>query len=411
MTLVTMDYELKDLALRLQAIIDTAIDGIITIDDKGKVETINQAAAMQFGYEPDEIIGNNIKMLMPEPYHSNHDGYLASYITTRKPKIIGSGREVIGLRKDQSQFPFRLAVSEVILNNRVIFTGIIHDLSDVKSAESELLQLNAKLELKVEERTNELESAINSLLSANKVLEQNKTELNLALEKEKELNELKSRFVSMASHEFRTPLSTIMSSASLISKYTQEEHNEKRQKHVDRIKSAVGNLTGILNDFLSLSKIEEGKVALNIEDVALEDLCLLVIDEVKGLLRPGQKINHKLVDAISIKTDKRILKNVLFNIISNAIKYSPENSEIRCQIKQKDNHIVVTIKDQGIGIPESEQKHLFDRFFRASNVETIQGTGLGLNIVKRYVELLEGTIDFESKLGEGTEFMITIPRK
>lgn len=404
-----MDHELKDLAHRLQAVIDTAIDGIITIDSRGKVETINSAAALQFGYSPDEILGHNIKMLMPEPYHSHHDGYLESYIKTRKAKIIGIGREVTGLRKDGSQFPFRLAISEVILNNRVIFTGIIHDLSDVKAAEAKLLRLNAELELQVQERTNELELAINRLLSANTILEQNKKELNLALDKEKELNELKSRFVSMASHEFRTPLSTIMSSASLISKYIEEAQNDKREKHVNRIKSAVNNLTGILNDFLSLSKIEEGKVIISNEEVHLDNLCSLVIDEVKGLLQDGQKIKHTSDQVYILHTDKRVLKNILFNLISNAIKYSPKHSDIFCHMSHTDQDLVIQITDKGIGIPEEEQKYLFERFFRASNVETIQGTGLGLNIVKRYVELLKGTINFESELGKGTQFTIKIP--
>jgi len=245
----------NDLAVTLKAIIETAIDGIITIDDRGRVESVNAAAAKQFGFAVEEIVGNNVKMLMPEPYHSEHDGYLHRYNTTKEPRIIGTGREVIGQRKDKSQFPFSLAVSEVILNDRVIFAGIIHDLSDVKRAEKDLIKLNEKLEEKVEERTNELEKVVNKLLKTNTKLETSEKELNLALAKEKELSELKSRFVSMASHEFRTPLSTIMSSASLISKYTEEAQNEKRQKHVNRIKSAVINLTGILNDFLSLSKI------------------------------------------------------------------------------------------------------------------------------------------------------------
>jgi len=399
----------NDLAVTLKAIIETAIDGIITIDDRGRVESVNAAAAKQFGFAVEEIVGNNVKMLMPEPYHSEHDGYLHRYNTTKEPRIIGTGREVIGQRKDKSQFPFSLAVSEVILNDRVIFAGIIHDLSDVKRAEKDLIKLNEKLEEKVEERTNELEKVVNKLLKTNTKLETSEKELNLALAKEKELSELKSRFVSMASHEFRTPLSTIMSSASLISKYTEEAQNEKRQKHVNRIKSAVINLTGILNDFLSLSKIEEGKIEIGNTDVNLNELCNLVVDEVKGLLKKGQKIEQSNTDNLVIHSDKRILKNVLFNLISNAIKYSEEDSKIFCRIFQEGEETHIEVQDYGIGIPENEQKYLFERFFRASNVETIQGTGLGLNIVKRYIELLGGKITFSSNLGEGTTFKIVLP--
>ncbi len=400
--------DIKDLALRLQGIIETAIDGIITIDAQGIIETVNPAAALQFGYQPSEVIGHNIKILMPQPYKKEHDGYLQRYLKTKQARIIGIGREVTGKKKNGALFPFRLAVSEVILNDRIIFTGIIHDLTEVKNAEQKLIQLNDELEQKVEARTVELENVVNRLLDTNKIIEQRESELKVALNKEKELNELKSRFVSMASHEFRTPLSTILSSASLIARYTQESHNEKRQKHVDRIKTSVAHLTGILNDFLSLSKIEEGKVEVMPTEININLVCEEVIDEVKGLLKKEQKILHQ-ADKIHLFTDKRILKNILFNLISNAIKYSPENSTISCSILQTENDTTFKIMDEGIGIPESEQKHLFERFFRASNVENIQGTGLGLSIVKRYVDLLKGMISFESTANIGTTFIVRIP--
>ncbi len=404
-----MKDNLEELALTLQGVINTAIDGIITIDQKGVVESINKSAANQFGYKAHEVIGNNIKMLMPEPYHSEHDGYVERYNRTQKPRIIGIGREVVGKKKSGNLFPFRLAVSKVILNDRVIFTGIIHDLSEVKDAEKKLLVLNEELEGKVQERTEELEDVVNRLLESKKELEERENELNEALSKEKELNELKSRFVSMASHEFRTPLSTIMSSATLISRYVDEGQNDKRQKHVDRIKSAVNNLTGILNDFLSLSKIEEGKIITEVSKIDVPELCAEVIDEVKGLLKEGQEIEVEHDDVPKLHTDLRILKNILFNILSNAIKYTPVNGAIHCRLSFDGSFFQFQIKDSGIGIPEVDQKHLFDRFFRASNVENIQGTGLGLNIVKRYVDMLQGTIDFVSIENKGTTFTIRIP--
>ena len=404
-----MNKEYANLTSRLQGIIDTAIDGIITIDDKGTVESINKSAADQFCYSSEEVVGNNIKMLMPEPYHSEHDGYLHRYKKTQEPHIIGIGREVKGKKKDGQLFPFRLAVSKVVLNDRVIYTGIIHDLTGVKNAESKLQKLNDELEKKVEERTNELEKVVNRLLTTNKKLEDRESELKIALDAEKELNELKSRFVSMASHEFRTPLSTIMSSASLIGKYTYTEDDERRKKHIKRIKSAVNNLTGILNDFLSLSKIEEGKLELNYEEIKVSELCNLVVDELRGLLKPGQDINQDFHPDIVFSSDKKTIKNILFNLISNAIKYSEENSVIECSIIQDDSYTTIKIKDYGLGIPENEKKYMFERFFRASNVENIQGTGLGLNIVRRYVELLNGQIAFESTQGIGTTFTVRLP--
>lgn len=405
-----MPYPTNELAQRLEGIIDAAIDGIITIDSKGLIETINPSAATQFGYTPEEVFGQNISMLMPEPHRTAHDGYIGRYLETKKARIIGIGREVMGRKKDGSLFPFQLAVSEVILNDRVIFTGIIHNLSTVKEAEAQLVELNEALEKKVEQRTNELEQAINRLLETNKKLAEREKELHASLAKERELNELKSRFVSLASHEFRTPLSTIMSSASLIGRYTQTEQQAQRFKHINRIKSSVNNLTGILNDFLSLSKIEEGKVQISNTAVSLTDLSNLVIDEVKGLLKEGQYFDLQLPTSdLVIQTDQRILKNILFNITSNAIKYSPAHKSILFSVGQNGNEVIFTIKDQGIGIPMEEQKYLFERFFRASNVETIQGTGLGLSIVKRYIEMLNGAITFSSSADDGTTFQVSLP--
>jgi signal transduction histidine kinase len=276
----------------------------------------------------------------------------------------------------------------------------------------------------VEGRTEELASAVNQLLDTNKqlkrevqerqaaenALRESEQEIRNALEREKELSELKSRFVSMASHEFRTPLSTISSSADLIEAYKKDEQQEKRERHTNRIKSAVVNLTNILNDFLSLSRLEEGKIEVNSVLFNLEDFCNETLDEITVLLKPGQTINrHKHTEQTSIYLDAKLLKNILFNLLSNAIKYSDIDKPIDCFIKVEGSTLKIRVTDQGIGIPEEEQQHLFSPFFRAHNVENIQGTGLGLNIVKRYVDLMNGEISFESKTGKGTTFNVVIP--
>ena len=197
----------------------------------------------------------------------------------------------------------------------MIYTGIIHDLSEVKLAQENLLKTNELLEEKVNERTDELEKVVNKLLDSNKQLEESQILLEDSLEKARELNELKSRFVSMASHEFRTPLSTILSSVALIGKYNLEEQQDKRFKHINRIKSSVNNLTGILNDFLSLSKLEEGKVNINKENIVISDLCDEVVDALKGIRKKGQQIVHEHPDSsFLVRTDQRILKNILFNL-------------------------------------------------------------------------------------------------
>jgi two-component system sensor kinase FixL len=358
---------IKDSESRLKAIIDTAVDGIITIDGRGTIETLNPAAARLFGYAEEELRGQNIKILMPEPDRSGHDKYIDNYHRTGQGQIIGKGREVIGKKKDGTTFPFLLSISEVQLSGRKIFTGIIHDISELAKVKD-------------------------------------------ALKKEMELNELKSRFVTMASHEFRTPLSAILSSASLISKYNDPKDEEKRIKHINRIKSSVVNLTGILNDFLSLSRLEEGKEMVSPVAFDIKELSDDAMEEIDPVLKEKQIVEYNHYGETSLLTlDKNILKNILINLLSNASKYSAEGKKIGFTTSIIGNSLDIVIKDEGIGIPDEDKTHLFSRFFRAQNTQNIQGTGLGLNIVKKYVDLLNGKINFISQLNTGTTFTITIP--
>ncbi len=418
------EHELEESKNKLAAIFETAVNGIIIIDNRGAIEMINPAVTKLFQYTEEECIGKNVRFLMPEPHHTDHDQYLKNYQSSRTAKIIGIGREVQGKRKDGTLFPFNLGVSEVKLEGKILYTGIIHDLSKQKETELEIRKLNESLEQEVGKRTEELSETVNKLIKTNnklgveigerkqiqQALIDSETELRQALEKEKELGDLKSRFISMASHEFRTPLSTILSSVYLIEQYAAEDQQQKRKKHIDRIVSSVNNLTGILNDFLSLSKLEEGKIENNPETFIIGDLCTEVSDDLEGLLKEGQEISHKIESSLKVNADKRILKNVLFNLLSNAIKYSPPNSLIKCKVEKSNNFIVIEVKDEGIGIPKADQTHLFSRFFRATNVTNIQGTGLGLNIVKRYIDLMNGSISFESEENNGTTFTVQIPQ-
>jgi signal transduction histidine kinase len=235
-----------------------------------------------------------------------------------------------------------------------------------------------------------------------------------ALEKEKQLNELKSRFVSMASHEFRTPLSTILSSSTLVEKYLDKGDldpaaiKENASRHLKRIKSSVGNLTSILNDFLSLDKLEQGKVEIKPVHFDLVKFADELIEEIQATLKKGQKILYTHSGKTDVYLDKQMLKNILYNFISNAGKYSPEDSVIEFSSNLDKNGLTISVTDYGIGIPDQDQMHLFERFFRAKNVTNIQGTGLGLNIVKRYSNLLNGEVSFSSKEGKGTTFNLTI---
>ena len=388
----------------LQAIIETAIDGIITIDDRGRIESLNPSALKIFGYKAEELIGKNISVLMPEPDRSRHDGYLLNYQNTGEKKIIGKGREVKGLRKDGTQFPFRLAVSEVQFQERIIYTGFIHDLSKEKEAEEFLKNYTMELEELVEDRTKSLKKMLYEL-------EEAKDEANVSLEKEKELNRMKSRFVSMASHEFRTPLSSMQLSVILIEKYLLVSDSLQIVKHLHKIKTAIGSLNGILNDFLSLEKLEAGIVHPNHCLFDVIKFSEELTEEMQLITKEDQIIIYQHTGSESeINLDQNLLKNCLMNLISNAIKYSGEHTLIEFSTEIKKNQYVFSVKDNGIGIPEEDHSALFQPFFRAHNTGNIPGTGLGLNIVQRYVSLMDGKIQFESTFGKGTEFTLSFPK-
>ena len=279
------------------------------------------------------------------------------------------------------------------------------DITAQKKNEHELNELNKKLENKVQERTEALVKVVRELA-------QSKEELIKSLGKEKELNELKSRFITTASHEFRTPLAAILSSAAIIEKYNEKEEKPKRKKHLERIESSVKNLTEILNDFLSLGKLEEGAVPYKPEPLQVGEFVRTVVQDNNGILKKDQKINYRHIDGNhNAETDLQMLKNIILNLLSNAVKYSKEGQTIDITTQVIDGSIELRVKDYGIGIPDADQKHLFTRFFRAKNAVNIEGTGLGLNIVKKYVELMNGNISFASELEKGSEFVVLIPIK
>ena len=260
----------------------------------------------------------------------------------------------------------------------------------------------------------EVDGSIHKVLAIIKnITQQKQAELKIKrnLKKEQELNRMKSRFVSMASHEFRTPLSTILSSVSLISRYNKQEEQEKRDKHINRIKSSISNLTLILNDFLSIEKLETGKVEVKKEYFNLNETIVKIIEDIKGVLKNDQRIIfYPAEDLHTIYLDKQLISNAIINLFSNASKYSSSGQEISIIIDKSKDFFTIKIIDEGIGVPESEQKHLFERFFRAKNALNIHGTGLGLNITQKYVELMNGNIEIQSKENEGTTVTLSFPQ-
>lgn len=389
-------------AALLKAIIENAIDGIMTIDDSGRVETINPSACILFRYAPEEIIGKNISIVIL-PDTGNPYGYQDHYMPDSLPYMPGTSREAKGLKKDGTVFPLRLSVSEVPLPAYRLYTCIIHDLTREKEAQEKLKEHTARLEQQVAERTQSLKKTVTDLEAA-------KEELSHSLKKEQELNRVKSRLVSMASHEFRAPLSAIQLSAALIEKYALQADQTNMHKHIRRIRNLVGNLTAILNDFLSLEKLESGNVEPVYESFDMVKFAKELTEEMQLTAKQNQLIVYQHTSELrDAYLDKALLKNSIINLIGNAIKYSPENTPIDFNTHISYESVTITIVDKGIGIPEPDQQYLFQAFFRAGNAGHIAGTGLGLNIVTRYVALMKGAIRFYSKENHGTSFTLTFP--
>jgi PAS domain S-box-containing protein len=400
----------------MTSLFENATEGIILTNGQGEIVMANPATEKMFDYSKEELIGNKIEILIPDSVRASHTATREGFYRKPSNRVMGQGRDLYGRRKDGTGVRVEVSLSHYKRDDELFVIAFIVDISKRKEIEDNMIQqkkelekisneirkLNAELEHKVEERTMILKEALIKL-------EQSQQEISSALDKEKQLNEIKSRFVSMASHEFRTPLSTILSSASLLSRYTAEEDQEKRNRHINKIKGSVKNLNDILEDFLSLGKLEEGKVISQCSSFNLPDFIEDVIDEMKPLMKTNQVIRHDYTGQPEIISDKKLLRNILLNLLSNAVKFSNENSAIQIKSMVNEDHISISISDAGIGISEKDLEHLFTSFFRGANATNIQGTGLGLHIVKRYLDLLGGHIMVHSKLEEGTTFTVTFP--
>ncbi len=404
-----------------EALFDHATIGIVVTNTKGSIINFNKQAQQDFGYTKEEILNQPLEILLPREAEHKHRIHRASYHKDPAPRSMGSGRDLYAQKKDGNVFPVEVSLSSYTANEELFVIAFVIDITVRKEHEKivltqkeeleritkEIKQLNITLERKIDDRTKMLRETLSAL-------EQSKLELSEALQTEKDLGDMKSKFVSMASHEFKTPLSTILSSAFLLEKYNDQPEPGKRSKHINRIKNAVNDMKLILDDFLSLDKLDEGIVFAQPREIsAVKCFAELneAIQDMKVHCKDGQSVNTEFTGTHDITIDERILKNICINLLSNAIKFSPENSTIfiNCTITEK--QLSLSIRDQGIGISEEDQKHLFERFFRAGNATNIQGTGLGLNIVTSYVDLLNGSITFESELDKGSVFTVHIPQQ
>lgn len=363
------EAQLFDQKARTQAVLENVVDGIITIDEKGNIEDFNPAAERIFQYSWDQVLGENVKMLMPEPYCSEHDQYIRNYIESGNAKIIGLGREVLGLRRDGSTFPLELAISEVYVGEQRLFSCIVRDITERKQAEEKILKAQKEAE------------------SANKA---------------------KSLFLANMSHEIRTPMNAIMGYSQILLR--NKGLDAETQNALKTINAGGKNLLSLINEILDISKIESGKMELNISSFNLTDL----ISELKLLLKPryqekGLKFLITAFDEpVWVSGDKNKLWQILTNLLGNAIKFT-ESGEVSLTVKALENdRYNFSVRDTGPGVAKDHQKKIFNAFSQEESGAKKGGTGLGLAISSKMAELMGSEIRLESSLGESSHFYFTL---
>lgn len=371
------DFALRQSESRVRTIIDTVLDGIVISDENGIIEMINPSVTRMFGYSPDEVLGKNVKILMISSDRDLHQGYIRDYLRTGEQRMIGVGREVMGQRKDNSLFPLELALSEIWLNHQRFFVGMLHDLTEHNQAEEARRAADV---------------------------------LRLKLEKANELREFKSRFISMVTHEFKNPLAGIQLTVNSLQNYSERMTPQQRLQKLQMILEQVQHMNNLLEDVLSVGQSEASTLIFNPVMLDFREFCRAIFEEMRATV--GR--NHELVfkatpDELPTEFDPKLMRQMVNNLLSNAIKYSPEGSTVQMEISSQQQNAVLEIVDSGIGIPDSDQKQIFEAFHRAKNAHRLPGTGLGLAIAKQVVELHGGSITFESEVNMGTTFVVSLP--
>ena len=364
----------------LSKIFDNSLNEIYVFDSNSlNFINVNYGAQKNLGYTLEELKHMTPVNIKPEFSIEKHQKLSAPLVNRTADKV---EFEAVHIRKNGTTYPVYVSLELSKLGDRKVFVAIVLDITEQKN-------YTKKLEKTVELRTEQLKKA---------------------LENEKELNDLKTKFLSLVSHEFKTPLSGILTSSILLSKYTLENQQENRDKHIKTINDKVHYLNAILNDFLSIEKLETGKVNYRFTTFRLSKVLNEVVYNANMLLKEGQQVKYPdYIDEMVLTQDERTIELALTNLVHNAIKYSPEHSDVTIKITQSGEHTVFKISDTGIGIPENDQKNIFNRYFRAENALTTPGTGIGLNIVKSHIENLGGSIHFKSKAQVGSTFILSIP--
>lgn len=364
---------------QLQAILDNAVDAIITIDERGTVQGVNPATATLFGYEDDEIVGQNVKLLMPSPYHEEHDGYLQNYRESGIRKIIGSGREVIGRRKDGSTFPMHLAVSEINLGDRRMFTGIVRDITDLKQAEEELKRLNEDLEERVQDRTRELHAAQAELVQKEKLATLGQVSGGIA-------------------HEIRNPLNAVKSSAYYLLN-AKKASPEKVQEHLERIDRQVTIIDNVVTALSDVARLPDPR--RNPADIAA--LVRTVAGNVS--LSSAVEIIWQLPDDLPhVLIDENQIPIVIRNLIRNARDAMPDGGSITVSAITQNGDVTISVTDTGIGIPPEDLSRITEPLYSTK----ARGMGLGLAISRAIVNKNSGELKIESEVGQGSTFSVTL---
>ncbi|MBI3584737.1 MAG: PAS domain S-box protein [Nitrospinae bacterium] len=373
-----------------RSILEGAGDGIITINGHGIIESFNPAASDIFNYSPDEVKGNGISMLFSEP-GKDANGYLADYLAGEGKGI--SMLETVAVRKDGSVFPAELAASKIDIPMKSLYTIVLRDISE-RNRVTLMERHNRELKREVEERLRIEER------------------LKKSLERERELNQMKSRFVSIVSHEFRTPLSIIASSTELIEKHRDRVSGEKFSVYIQRIKSSNSRMVELMDDVLMIGRYSEGKVEFNPAPLHLRKFCENLVESIQFQIKSGHIITFNGSNCpYGAVMDEKLLRQMLINLLNNAVKYSPDMHGVLLDVYGEGDEVLFIVSDKGIGIPEESIGHLFEPFHRAGNTGTIQGTGLGLAIVKNAVDAHKGKIEVKSLVGSGTVFKIRLQLK
>ena len=360
---------------------DTIADGAILIDSSGRVLQFNKACETIFGYQPDEVIGANVSMLMPEPYAGKHDSYIGSYFRTNEAKVIGTQREFRGLRKDGSMFPMELSIGEYRDDDAIVFLGIIRDISERKSMEDQL--------------------ATQALL------------LRRSLEREREMNEMHREFTHMAAHEFRTPLAIIDAAAQRVLSQIASIgiDDEEMPGRISAIRSAVKRMSTLITATLDVAKLDGAGFEFRPERIDLSSLVARIAGRINELADVDRiRIEDQRTDS-EVLADARAMERVIENLLANACKYSPETSTVDIKLSDTENVTELCVTNEGPGIPLDEIEKVFDRYYRGGSSHGIVGTGLGLYMCRRLIEMHGGIIQADSVPGEETTFTVRLPRQ